>query len=89
MPLSEHEQKLLEEMERGLYQSSQDRVRVDPSGFRLDVRRLVFGILLFVAGLVVLLVGVSTRVPLVGIGGFIVMFGGVLFALVGPRRHRE
>lgn len=89
MPLSEHEQKLLEEMERGLYQSSQDRVRVDPSGFRLDVRRLVLGILLFVAGLVVLLVGVSTRVPLVGIGGFIVMFGGVLFALVGPGRRRE
>jgi predicted phage tail protein len=89
MPLSEQEQRLLDEMERGLYQSSQDRLRVDPSSFKLNVRALVIGIAILIAGLVVLLVGVSTHLMIVGILGFVVMFGGVLFALASPRRPRD
>lgn len=86
MPLSEQEQRLLDEMERNLYQSDQDRVvRVAADGFQLDVRALVLGALGVVVGLVTLLVGVSTQLPWLGVIGFAVMFAGVLYAVAAPR----
>lgn len=86
MPLSEQEQRLLEEMERSLYHNDADFVasvstpRVKPS-----YSVVVTGILIGIAGVAVLLAGVIIRQPIVGVLGFIAMFAGVLVA-VTPRR---
>ncbi len=86
MPLSEQEQKLLDEMERSLYHNDADFVSAVGNGRgRLNYGALVLGILLAVIGLVVVIVGVSSRLPIVGVLGFVVMFAGVLVSL---RRSR-
>lgn len=82
MPLSEQEQKLLDEMERSLYHNDADFVSAVGNGRgRLNYGALVLGILLAVVGLVVVIVGVSSRLPVVGIIGFVVMFSGVLVSM--------
>ena len=87
MPLSEQEQRLLEEMERSLYQNDADFVAtVNPRRGRPNYTVLVVGILLGVLGIATLVAGVIIRQPLVGVLGFVVMFAGALVALGSPRR---
>ncbi|CAD5997470.1 DUF3040 domain-containing protein [Agreia sp. COWG] len=82
MPLSEQEQKLLDEMERSLYHNDADFVSAVNAGRgRLNYGALVLGILLAVLGLVVVIVGVIIHLPVVGLVGFAGMFAGVLLAL--------
>ena len=86
MPLSEQEQRLLDEMERNLYQNDADFVATVGAGRgRLNYRAIVIGIILVLVGIAALLVGVATRLPVVGVIGFLVMFGGVLFAFTPSR----
>lgn len=87
MPLSEQEQRLLEEMERSLYQNDADFVatvsqRRGPRNYTL----VVLGALIAVAGIATLLIGVVVRNPFVGVGGFIVMFVGAWLAFSPPRK---
>lgn len=87
MPLSEQEQRLLDEMERNLYRNDADFVAtVGPRRGRPNYTSLVVGILIGVAGIAVLVTGVVIRQPLVGVLGFAVMFAGVLVALTPSRR---
>ncbi|MEY9953239.1 DUF3040 domain-containing protein [Leifsonia sp. EB34] len=87
MPLSEHEQRLLEEMERSLYQNDADFVaKVGGKRARPAYRSIVLGILLAVIGVAVLVTGVFVQLPIVGILGFVVMFGGVLLAIAPGKR---
>jgi hypothetical protein len=87
MPLSEHEQRLLEEMERSLYQNDADFVaKVGGKRERPAYRSIVLGILLAVVGVGVLIAGVYYQQPLIGILGFIVMFAGVLVAIAPGKR---
>jgi hypothetical protein len=87
MPLSEQEQRLLDEMERSLYQNDADFVAtVGGRRGRINYTALVSGILVAVLGIAVLVSGVVLRQPLIGVGGFIVMFAGVLLAVGSPRR---
>lgn len=87
MPLSEQEQRLLEEMERSLYQNDADFVAtVSPRRGRPNYTVLVVGVLIAVVGVAVLVTGVIIRQPLVGVLGFAVMFVGVLLAVAPPRR---
>lgn len=82
MPLSEQEQRLLDEMERNLYQNDADFVAtVGSRRGRPNYRGIVLGVILVVAGIVALLIGVALRQPIVGVIGFAVMFGGVLVAI--------
>ncbi len=82
MPLSEQEQRLLEEMERSLYQHDADFVAtVGNRAMRPDYRMIVIGILVGIVGVVGIIVGVATRLPIVGVLGFAVMFVGALVAL--------
>src|ERR1700712_6013734 len=82
MPLSEQEQKLLDEMERSLYHNDADFVSAVGGGRgRLNYGSLVLGVLLAIVGLAVVIVGVLLHAPIVGILGFVVMFTGVLVAL--------
>ncbi len=87
MPLSEHEQRLLEEMERSLYQNDADFVaKVGGKRVRPAYRSIVLGVLIAVVGVGVLITGVFVQQPIVGILGFVVMFAGVLLAIAPGKR---
>jgi hypothetical protein len=86
MPLSEQEQRLLEEMERSLYHNDADFVAtVAPRRGKPNYTVLVVGILVGVLGIATLVAGVVIPQPLVGILGFAVMFAGVLIAVAPPK----
>lgn len=86
MPLSEQEQRLLEEMERSLYQNDADFVAtVNPRRGKPNYRILAVGVLVAVLGVATLVAGVIIQQPLVGVLGFAVMFTGVLLAVTPPR----
>lgn len=87
MPLSEHEQRLLEEMERSLYQNDADFVaKVGGKRAKPAYRSIVLGVLIAVVGVAVLVTGVFVQLPIVGILGFVVMFAGVLIAIAPGKR---
>lgn len=89
MPLSEQEQRLLEEMERSLYHNDADFVAaVSARGGKPTYSAVVTGILIAIAGVAALITGVIISQPIVGVLGFIVMFVGVLIALTPPRGGR-
>ena len=87
MPLSEQEQRLLDEMERSLYHNEADvvttvgarrgRASYTPSCSACSPRSPASRLLI---------VGVVVRQPWVGVLGFVVMFGGVVLAIAPPRR---
>ena len=89
MPLSEQEQRLLDEMERNLYQNDADFVATVGSGRgRTNYRGIVLGVVLGVVGIGVLIGGVSSGLLFVGVLGFLVMFAGVVVALTPSRTPR-
>lgn len=84
MPLSEQEQRLLDEMERSLYHGDGDFVAsVGRARGGVNYTALVGGVLLALGGVGVLLAGVALHAWIVGVLGFAAMFAGVLIA-VGP-----
>ena len=88
MPLSEQEQRLLDEMERNLYQNDADFVATVGAGRgRINYRGIVLGAILFLVGIIVLLAGVGTQNSVVGVLGFAVMFAGVFVAVTPSRRN--
>lgn len=96
MALSEHEQRLLDEMERNLYGRDADHHPTpSASGLRPSYRNMTMGIFIAVLGLGGLLGGVMTQLIVLGIVGFIAMFVGVLIAskptvaLAKPETTRE
>jgi hypothetical protein len=88
MPLSEQEQRLLDEMERSLYHGDGDFVAsVGRSRGGVNYTALVGGILLALGGIGVLLAGVALHTWIVGVLGFVAMFAGVLIAVGNPNRR--
>jgi hypothetical protein len=82
MPLSEQEQRLLEEMERSLYQNDSDFVaRVTRRQGRPTYTAITLGVLGALVGVAVVILGLVFKAPVIGILGFVVMLAGVLFAL--------
>ncbi len=81
MPLSEEEQRLLDEMERNLYGSSQDVHSASPSGGSMSSRGILFGVTGLLVGLGALVLGVTLQMVILGAVGFVVMFLGVVAAL--------
>jgi hypothetical protein len=87
VPLSEHEQRLLEQMERALYAedpkfASSLRGKDPRSNFR---RRLLLAIFGFVVGVVLLMTGLVAQVIVVSILGFLLMLGSAFFAVTSYR----
>jgi hypothetical protein len=83
VPLSEHEQRLLEQMERAL--SADDpkfanAMRGSRQG-RAARRRLLVGIAAVVVGLVLLVIAVSSGQTWLGAVSFVVMLAGAFWAL--------
>jgi DUF3040 family protein len=88
MPLSEQEQRLLDEMERSLYHGDADFVAaVGRVRTGVNYTALIGGVLLAIAGVGVLLGGVLLHAWPVGVLGFLAMFAGVLLAVGTPRRR--
>lgn len=93
MPLSEHEQRLLDQIERALY-AEDPKFASSVRGARLrrpSRRRRLQGIALFVLGVALLVLGVILPlkpggVPVVSLLGFLVMFFGALLTLSAIRR---
>ncbi|HEX4250959.1 MAG TPA: DUF3040 domain-containing protein [Pseudonocardia sp.] len=89
MPLSEHEQRLLEQIERALIAEDPKFASTVRAGRlrRPTRRRRLQGLVLFVLGLVLLVVGVAVRsiwlsnVPVVSVVGFLVMLAGAVLAV--------
>ncbi|HOA87335.1 MAG: DUF3040 domain-containing protein [Microbacteriaceae bacterium] len=85
MPLSEQEQRLLDEMERQLLQNDADVVSAPSPNHVLNYRNITIGALLVLVGLGALVVGVATQLIIVGILGFVVMLVGVVLAIKPTR----
>jgi hypothetical protein len=93
MPLSDHEQRMLEQIESALYaEDPKFASSVRGGGLRAPTaRRRIQGVALFVIGLAMLVSGVAFKATMIGsfpilsVFGFLVMFGGVVFAITGPR----
>ena len=87
MPLSEHEQRLLDQIERALYaEDPKFASTVRSTDLRTHMRRrLRRAAFVLVVGFVLLLVGVATN-PVVGVAGFVVMLAALLLALSAWKR---
>ncbi len=82
MPLSEHEQRLLEQMERALYAEDPtfaNNLRTTSAG-RASRGRAAMGVLAIFAGMGLVLAGVATMVIALGVVGFVVMLLGAAVA---------
>lgn len=88
--LSEHEQRLLDQMERALGVEDPD-LDASLSGRRLRVKRARLGaaVVIVLFGVVLLLAGVVVPVVWVGVLGFAVMVAGALSAFFGGGRSVE
>jgi hypothetical protein len=93
MPLSDHEQRMLDQIESALY-AEDPKFASSVRGGNLrapSARRRLQGGVLFVVGLALLVSGVpfyanvNHAFLIVSIVGFVVMFGGVVYAITGPR----
>ena len=88
MPLSEHEQRQLEQIEQALRADDPrfaDAVAAADPRVR-DKRRVIAAALGFVIGAGLLLAGVVINVIPVAVAGFVVMLAGSLWALTSYRR---
>jgi hypothetical protein len=93
MPLSEHEQRMLDQIESALY-AEDPKFASSVRGGTLrapSTRRRLQGVGLFLLGLALLVAGVAIKATMIGgfpvlsVLGFMVMFVGVVFAITGPR----
>lgn len=93
MPLSDHEQRMLDQIESALYaEDPKFASSVRGGGFRTPTaRRRLPGAALFVIGLAMLVSGVAFKATMIGnfailsVVGFVMMFAGVVYAITGPR----
>jgi hypothetical protein len=87
VPLSEHEQRQLEQIEQALYAEHPRFARaVRASDPRVHYRRrVVFAAIGFLIGVGLLVAGVATKEPWMGVAGFVVMLASSMWALTSYR----
>jgi len=83
VPLSEHEQRLLEQMERALYaEDPKFASSLRSSGAKPGARRsAVTGVLAALAGVAGLVAGAATSIILIGVLGFVLMLVGTVLVI--------
>jgi hypothetical protein len=88
VPLSEHEQRLLEQMERALYAEDPKFVSsLRGTDLRSHYRRRALAAAIgFILGVVLLMTGVVSTVWIVGVFGFVLMLASALFAVTSWRK---
>lgn len=86
MPLSEHEQKMLDEMERQLFADDPRLARAfaPQRAPRRNGRRILIGLGAVVVGLGVLVLAVSLPAVWLGVIAFIGMLAGAVYAVTAP-----
>lgn len=90
MPLSEHEQRLLEQMEQALYAEDPKFATSlrQSSGARASRGKAAAGVIVFFLGIAVLLGGAITPLIPLGVAGFAIMMVGALLTYLGLRPGR-
>lgn len=78
MPLSEHEQRLLEQMEKALYAEDPKFATSLRSTGAASRGRAALGVLVLLTGLGVLLAGMALPLAVLGVVGFAVMLAGAV-----------
>ncbi|HEV8024905.1 MAG TPA: DUF3040 domain-containing protein [Candidatus Nanopelagicales bacterium] len=79
MPLSEHEQRLLEQMEKALYaEDPKFATSLRSNSTAANRSRAALGVLGILGGLGVLLAGMAMPMAIVGVVGFVVMLAGAV-----------
>jgi len=86
MPLSEYEQRVLEQMERQLASDDPRLANTLTQRGRRPVGRYVIAAVGVALGLLLLVFGVAQSLPLLGVVGFVVMFAAVAYAFARPHR---
>ncbi len=86
MPLSEYEQRVLEQMERALTTDDPRLANTLQQTSRRSPLRYVLAGVGVVAGLLLLVLGAASSRPWVGVIGFVLMFAGVAYAFAAPRK---
>ncbi|WP_367136097.1 MULTISPECIES: DUF3040 domain-containing protein [Streptomyces] len=89
MPLSEHEQRMLEQMERALYaEDPKFATALEGSGLRTYTRRRVYqAVAGFLVGIALLMTGVMIQGQYwISVVGFLVMLGCAALAVTGWRK---
>jgi hypothetical protein len=92
MPLSEHEQRLFDQIERALYaEDPKFASTIRGARLRPSRRRRIQGIALFVLGIALLVCGMLVPlkvfdIPVVSVVGFLAMFVGAVFTWAAMRR---
>jgi hypothetical protein len=91
VPLSEHEQRLLEQMERALYAEDPKFATSMRSarGGAGDRKRIVVGVIAVLVGLGLLIAGVASKLVVVGVLGFLAMLGGIWLVISSVRAAPE
>ncbi|CAL9560701.1 DUF3040 domain-containing protein [Streptomyces sp. enrichment culture] len=88
MPLSEHEQRMLEQMERALYaEDPKFASALEGSGLRTYTRRRVYqAVVGFLVGIALLMAGMVAQQVWLSVVGFLVMLGCAVLAVTGWRK---
>ncbi|HZX39555.1 MAG TPA: DUF3040 domain-containing protein [Streptomyces sp.] len=88
MPLSEHEQRMLEQMERALYaEDPKFATALEGSGLRTHTRRRVYqAVVGFLVGIALLMAGMVAQQIWISVVGFLVMLGCAVLAVTGWRK---
>ncbi|MGH3356574.1 MAG: DUF3040 domain-containing protein [Nocardioidaceae bacterium] len=91
MPLSEEEQRMLEQLEQALAaEDPKFASTLRGSSARSRHRRVAFGSAgMFVLGIVLLMTGVIMPQTAVSVAGFVLMLGGAYFGLTAWRRSTQ
>ena len=90
MPLSEHEQRLFEQIDRSLAEDPKFASAVRSTDPRFHARRrIILAAIAVLLGLAVLIFGVAGKNALLGVAGFVVMFGAAGFGIQAFRRGRH
>ena len=88
MPLSEHEQRQLEQIEQALYAEHPRFAKaVRAADPRVHYkRRVVYAAVVFVSGVVMLPVGIATSFIAISVIGFVIMLASCYWAAISYRR---
>ena len=90
MPLSEHEQRLFEQIERSLSEDPKFASAVRHSDPRFHARRrIILAVVLILAGLALVVYGVADDKILLGLIGFMLMLTAAAFAMLSHRRTQS
>jgi Protein of unknown function (DUF3040) len=90
VPLSEHEQRLFDQIEQSLAKDPKFASAVRSSDPRFHTRRrVILAILLGIVGFAVLIAGAITKETFVAVGGFVIMLGALIFGGQSLRRGRN